>query len=395
MRTLIRLCLLIIAAFICSIIFSAPQSAFAQANCTVCISEFRVNGPAGGSDEFIELYNRSANSVDISGWKVNGSNNAGSAGLRATINANVTLQPRQHYLLTNNSASGYSLGAVATGDQNYTAGTTPDGGLALLDTGNVIQDQVGLSLGSAYKEGTNLANMNDGSTTAPGASNQFSYVRRIDLSTNKPQDTGDNFADFVLVVADTAQKILPAGFVIPNGGTGLGRYGTTRPVVLGAPGPENMSSPLESDANFTGVLYDNTKTAAQSPNRCYDSAAGGGTVGSLFIRRNVTNNSAPANQLRLRVVDITTASSNPSPVTGKAIIKPMTTNGAGSVNCPIPGGGSIQGTTLDAPSLADNGGLNSTLSTTPIPVGTSVNIEYRLAADRTGTFTYLFIYEAK
>lgn len=393
MCALIRLRLLIIAAFICSMFCSTPQSAFAQANCTICISEFRVNGPAGGNDEFIELYNRSANPVDISGWKVNGSNNAGATGTRATIPSSITLQPGQHYLLTNNSGSGYSLGALATGDQNYTAGTTSDGGLALLDTGNVIQDQVGLSPGSAYKEGTNLADMNNGSTTAPGASNQFSYVRRIDLTTDKPQDTGDNLTDFVLVVADTAQKVLPTTFAIPNDGNGLQRYGT-RPIVSGAPGPENMTSPLERMANFTGVLYDNTKTAAQTPNRCYDSAAGGGTVGSLFIRRNVTNNSAPTNQLRLRVVEIT-AASNPAPATGKAIIKPMTSTGTGSANCPIPGGATLQATTLDAPSVAANGGLNSTLTTTPIPVGNNVNIEYRLAADRTGTFTYLFIYEAK
>ena len=34
----------------------------------IVISEFRTRGPAGGNDEFVELRNRSAVPVDISGW---------------------------------------------------------------------------------------------------------------------------------------------------------------------------------------------------------------------------------------------------------------------------------------------------------------------------------------
>ena len=41
----------------------------------IVISEFRVRGPQGGNDEFIELYNKSAAPVAIGGWKINGSNN--------------------------------------------------------------------------------------------------------------------------------------------------------------------------------------------------------------------------------------------------------------------------------------------------------------------------------
>jgi hypothetical protein len=177
----IRPCLLIITAFICGIIFSLPQTAFAQ-SCAVCISEFRVNGPAGGNDEFVELYNGGSSAVNITGWKINGSNNAASTGLRATIGT-VTLQPGQHYLLT---GSAYSLASVAAGDFTTLSGTTEDGGLALLNASNVIQDQVGLSSGSAYKEGTPLASMTNGSGTAPAATNQFSYVRRVNLTTNQP-----------------------------------------------------------------------------------------------------------------------------------------------------------------------------------------------------------------
>src|SRR5215471_15031349 len=49
----------------------------AAASSSIVISEFRVRGPNGGSDEFIELYNLSSAPVNIGGWKIKGSNNAG------------------------------------------------------------------------------------------------------------------------------------------------------------------------------------------------------------------------------------------------------------------------------------------------------------------------------
>src|SRR5206468_5155533 len=63
---------------------SAPTLHVSASSSTVVISEFRVRGPNGGSDEFVELYNVSTAPVPIGGWKVNGSNNAGTTSTRAT-----------------------------------------------------------------------------------------------------------------------------------------------------------------------------------------------------------------------------------------------------------------------------------------------------------------------
>src|SRR5437660_604857 len=124
---------------------------------SVVISEFRVRGPNGGNDEFVELYNVSNSSIDISGWKINGSNNAGTTSTRVTINPGTTIPAHGHFLATNSTAPAYS-GAVA-GNQTYATGITDDGGIAVLTSGNVIVDQVGMSAGSAYKEGTILASL--------------------------------------------------------------------------------------------------------------------------------------------------------------------------------------------------------------------------------------------
>ena len=56
---------------------------------TVVISEFRVRGPNGGSDEFIELYNLSSVPQPIGGMQIRGSNNAGTTSARVTIAAGV------------------------------------------------------------------------------------------------------------------------------------------------------------------------------------------------------------------------------------------------------------------------------------------------------------------
>ena len=88
------------------------------------VSEFRVRGPAGGNDEFIELRNTSAAPVAIGGWLLQGCANGtpGNPSTRATVNAGVTLAPNQAYLFTNDAASGYS-GSVP-GDQTYGTGVS-------------------------------------------------------------------------------------------------------------------------------------------------------------------------------------------------------------------------------------------------------------------------------
>ena len=122
----------------------------AQSGTSVVINEFRARGPNGGNDEFIELFNPTSGSVDISGWKVRGSNVSGTIGDRLTLPPNTTLGPGCYYLATNAAASGYS--GTVTGNQTYTTGITDDGGLALTLANNSIVDQVGLSAGSAFGE---------------------------------------------------------------------------------------------------------------------------------------------------------------------------------------------------------------------------------------------------
>lgn len=158
------------------------------------ISQFRVRGPSGGNDEFVELHNGSGTPMDVGGYRLSASNASGTVGTRATLPSGITIAPGCYLLLVNTASNGYS-GSVP-GDVTYKTGITDTGGLALLDASGNIVDQVGLSTGSAYGEGARLDSL--GSSNA-----DRSYQRRTDAA-GTLQDIDDNAADFTEVSPSVA-----------------------------------------------------------------------------------------------------------------------------------------------------------------------------------------------
>ncbi|MGH9883378.1 MAG: lamin tail domain-containing protein, partial [Pyrinomonadaceae bacterium] len=166
----------------------------------IVISEFRTRGPGGVADEFVEVQNVSNVVLDISGCRLLDSSSGGTVINRLVINSGTLLQPGQHFLMvlpTSYSLTAYpaGVGTTATSDQDYAVGFADDGGLAFTLNDNTVLDQVGMSAGSAFGEGTRLTPQ-----SAAAAGVNASYVRR--MSTGLPQDTNSNGADFVLVSTD-------------------------------------------------------------------------------------------------------------------------------------------------------------------------------------------------
>lgn len=159
------------------------------------ITQFRVRGPAGGNDEFVEVHNGGSTPLDVSGVRLNGSNASGTTGTRFTFPNGVSIAPGCFLLLGNKGSAGYSGSVVA--DYTYGTGFTDDGGLALLDTSGNLLDQVGMSTGSAYKLGTPLPSL--------GSANADQGYQRKTTGGGLPQTTGDNSADWVKV-APTAPR---------------------------------------------------------------------------------------------------------------------------------------------------------------------------------------------
>src|SRR4029078_8751897 len=78
-------------------------------------------------------------------------------------------------------------------------GITDDGGIALTLADNTIVDAVGMSTGSAFKEGTVLANL--------GTSNlNRGYERKPGGTAGSGTDTDNNAADFQLITPSDPQN---------------------------------------------------------------------------------------------------------------------------------------------------------------------------------------------
>ena len=379
-----------------------PQAVAAT---TLVISEFRVRGPNGANDEFIEIMNATGADHTVAGGGT-GYAIAASNGVARCVIPNGTVIPnRGHYLCVN--SVGYSLasypagnGTTATGDATYTTDIPDNAGIALFNTSVPADftlanrfDAVGSTseANTLYKEGTGYPALTPfsidysfyrdncgkgGSITTFGACPACGLV----------QDSNNNAADFI--------------FVDTNGtSAGAGQR-------LGAPGPENLSSPIERNASFAAPLLDPCVGTASPPNRVRDFTSdppNNSTFGTLDIRRTIVNNTGgTVTRLRFRVIDITTF---PAP-SGIADLRPRTSTavvvtvdrapcGVGTSNV------TVQGTTLEQPPSQPNGsGFNGSLSAgvvtlaTPIANGASVDVRFLLGIQQTGSFKFYLNVEA-
>lgn len=353
---------------------------------SVLISEFRLRGPNGSNDEYIELYNNSDQPIGVctadnsSGWSLVTSDGV----TRFVVPAGTIISARAHYLAT---GGGYSLGAYG-GSTNGNIGIAvdiPDNtGLALFNSANAANftlanrlDAVGFTAsGTLYREGAGLSLL--GANTG-----QYSLFRK--LNTDIPQDTGDNAADIVFVATDA------------------GNYGGIL-AILGAPGPENLLSPIQRTVSLPVTMLDPAVGASVAPNRVRDTAAVGpnAAAGTMSLRRTITNNTGKTvTQLRFRVIDITTLNS-PGYTAGGAQAD-MRVMSSSDFTATLSNGQQVlvRGTTLESPPLQSmGGGLNSTLAvgvvslSQPLAPGQTINFQWLLGVQQSGSFRFFVSVEA-
>lgn len=195
----------------------------AQSNGSVVISQIYGGGGNNGATwkyDFVELYNRSSSTVDISSWALQYSltNNKP----WRTVALNGTLQSGQYYLvqlasndLTNgqdlpayDSSRGINIG-TGTGRLALTRSTIALSGEFPGGIGDEIEDFVGFGEASLSYEGS-------GNAVSP---NLTESIYRLG---NGTIDTGDNFDDFMLMAA--APRNTSSPFFVP----------TPEPVTIGS-----------------------------------------------------------------------------------------------------------------------------------------------------------------
>jgi hypothetical protein len=413
------------------------------------ISEFRLRGPNGAADEYVEIYNNSDSEVTVNAFD-------GSAGFalaasdgvtRFTIPNGTKIPGRAHYLGVN--SVGYSLGSypagtpptsavlsalraptlsdsptasaasvkktlartsptrgvrspglrvtsdgdtvpssTAEGDATYTTNIADNAGIALFNTADPANfnltrrlDAAGSTseLNTVYKEGPGYP--------AISVSNiEYAFYRDTcgksgslttfgGCSRSTPQDTGDNATDFIFV--DTNATDLGAG------------------QRLGAPGPENSTSPVQRNELLPGGVIFPCVSSTSPPNRIRSltsDPANFSSFGTISFRLRVTNNTgANVTRLRFRVVDITTY-----PAPGTADLRPRSSSVISPVTNPCGGAPvAIQGTTLEQPPTQSiGGGFNSSLSAdtvtllTPILPGGTYDFQLLVGVEQTGKYKF-------
>jgi hypothetical protein len=381
----------------------------------VLISELRTAGPGGAGDDFVEIYNNSNSPLTVAasdasagyGLYQTGADCNATPVLIGVIPNGTVIPARGHYLFV---GSAYSLGnyggsGAAAGNLTFSSDIETDRNIGLFSTSNVIGissvnrlDAVGFGVNTGGA--CNL--LREATTLPPIAGNatiEHSYFRKMcDWLQGQgctvpgiPKDTNINAEDFWL--ADTAGSVI------------TGR--------LGAPGPENLASPIRRDnTGINFVVLDGTVGPAVAPNRDRNSGDPAGTFGSMTLRYRVTNNTgAPVTRLRYRVVDISTAIQPAGPTADLRALTSSVQSGVGPVNdtatCTAAGAGAppctvtVQATTLETPpNQAIGGGYNSTLSSgtitigSPLPNNQSILINLKLGVQKTGTFRFYIIVEA-
>ena len=399
----------------------------------VVISELRNSGPgagisfrsnaaaevsAGNGDEYVELYNTTDTDISVTdveqsdgGWTLlrRGATCVDPPVIVATIPNGTIIPAHGHYLLT---GSNYSLGQYPAGDgssQNPQTTATPDqiyddsiGGdvdVGLFNTTDPSSfdlahrlDAVGFNNGTGgtcdlLSEGNPLPNTRD-------SSQQYAFVRREPL-TGGVQDTNDNAADFVEVSTDPTTNV-----------------GDNPSPVLGAPGPQNTSSPVSSNTLFGSDLTAPSVARELAPNRERDQSPDTcAPQGTLRIRRQITNNSGSfISRLRFRVADVTTVNSqNESDASEpQAILHVRSSSGEDLTG--VPGRGNIHVFGLqDEQEFLENetqcGGLNNSLTPSdgeediirldnPLAPGQTIDVVFLLGVEKVGHFRFYVNIEA-
>ena len=386
---------------------------------TLLISELRTGGPGGPADDFVEIYNNSDTPHTVT--SSDGSPGYGIFKMGADCNAipilvgtipNATVIPaRGHYLLI---GSAYSLTSYAAGDLTMSVDIEDNRNVSLFSTADILHLST-MTRFDAVGFGANTGELCDlqreGNTTPalilnPTSLGQHSFVRdscgkggSTSLFGACPtggalKDSNNNAVDF---------------FFVDTNGTAAGAGQR-----LGAPGPENLTSPIQRNAELAVLFLDSTIGAASSPNRVRDltsDPANNSTSGTIEFRRRVVNNTGgPVTRLRYRIIDLSTF---PVPA-GIADLRARTSalvvvsgindsatclasNGVATTPCTI----NVQGTTLEQPPSQPHGGaFNSTWSSgtvtlgTPLANGASINIRLLFGLQQTGSFKFFINVEA-
>lgn len=368
---------------------------------TLRITEFRIRGPAGALDEYVEVGNTGDTPVTVAdvlggdGFAI-----AASDGIVRCLLPNGLVVPPHRRVLCANEA--YTLAAAPGAD----AGTPPDfsfalnipdaSGVALFATSDPADFSIGRRLdaigpaatGELYREGP-------GFPTPVAFSIDAAFVR--DPCGKKGSISDGGPCPHRGIPGDTEDSLTDAVFVDTNGtSAGAGQR-------LGTPGPHASISPTFGAGRIETTPIDACVDPWLPPNAVYIATPGtNSTFGTVIARRRITNRTGqPLTRLRFRIIDITTFPA----LGGIADLRPK--DGADTIvvahgqDCDAPVQNTvIRETLLEQPPIQWNGGgFNSAMTVpsvsaaTPLANNASIDIDFRFGLEQLGRFRAMLVPE--
>ncbi len=177
----------------CVLVYKAESSYVKAVSNHIVISQVQASG-VNASDEFVELYNPTSSSVNLSGWRLRSENQGGGTFNNLVSSMSGVISAHGYFLVT---SPGYT-GPTAS-DESYSASSsafTANSTIILYsDAAVTLVDKVGMGTAVDFESSAAAA------PTAGG-----SIQRKVDETGGHGQDTDNNSADFVTLTTSNPRN---------------------------------------------------------------------------------------------------------------------------------------------------------------------------------------------
>lgn len=236
----------------------------------VVISEIQIGG-ATSTDEFVELYNPTDTTQDLSGWRIMKKTAAGTEDQLVVTIPSGSIPSHGYFLAAHTSYDGALTADVSYGENSTVSGNNT---VLLYDNADALVDKVGLGSAGDY-EGTgtasNPANDRSAERKANAASTKASMeAGGVDEFAGNGEDTDDNDLDFVYKTLSDPQNSssaieLPGVTPVPTESPTPTPTDIPTPTPTESPTPTPTESPTPTPTETPAPTETPTPTESPSP----------------------------------------------------------------------------------------------------------------------------------
>lgn len=211
----------------------------------VVISQIQLSGTGNAQDEFVELYNPTDATIEMTSWRLTRKSSTGGSIQNLVANLTGTIAPRSYYLIAHPSAGSASIADIIYSSSS-SAMTTNNTITLFSDAGITVVDKVGLGTAGDAETAAFATNPTNDQSIVRKATAESTEVSLNAGGTEENAgngfDTDTNASDFVLF-----ESAHPRNTSSPQ----------AQPNTSGTPAPTGLPSPT--------VFVSNTPTPSATP----------------------------------------------------------------------------------------------------------------------------------